>query len=192
MSAHGTENEIKLRVESARTAETLLRSHRFSVTRDRVFEVNRVYDTPDRLLRRKNNVLRVREAGSSCILTLKGSAANSSRHKSRTECETGVSDAAALDKILGGLGYQCVFRYEKYRTEYQRAGEPGTAMLDETPIGIYLELEGPPEWVDSTAAELGYASDRYITASYGTLYHQHCRQIGVVPSHMVFGDLHYT
>jgi adenylate cyclase class 2 len=108
------------------------------------------------------------------------------RHKSREEFETAVSDAANAAKILNRLGFLDCFRYEKYRTEFARSHEPGVVMLDETPIGNFLEIEGPPDWIDETAHELGFDEDKYMTASYGTLYRRHCEAHGRKPSHMVF------
>jgi adenylate cyclase class 2 len=60
-------------------------------------------------------------------------------------------------------------------------------MLDQTPIGDFLELEGSPAWIDRTACALGYSPDDYITASYGALYLARCQARGVEPGHMVFG-----
>ena len=60
-----------------------------------------------------------------------------------------------------------MFRYEKYRTEFRQPRRAGVAMLDETPVGVYLELEGTPHWIDRTARRLGFQESDYITASYG-------------------------
>jgi adenylate cyclase class 2 len=60
------------------------------------------------------------------------------------------------------------------------------ATLDETPIGVFLELEGPAEWIDRVAEELGFDESDYILASYATLYADHCRQRGVKPTDMLF------
>ncbi|MBV9743453.1 MAG: hypothetical protein JO099_06800, partial [Acidobacteriia bacterium] len=83
------------------------------------------------------------------------------------------------------LGFQRVFRYEKYRTEFRR-GRKGVVTLDETPIGTYLELEGPPDWIDGTAALLNFQENDYITLSYGRLYLDWCAQHKVKPGDMVF------
>jgi len=95
-------------------------------------------------------------------------------------------DATALVEILAGLGYRPVFRYEKYRTVYRRIGRPGLAMLDETPIGNFLELEGSPRSIDRMAGELGYSGADYILDSYGKLYLDHCARAGVRPRDMIF------
>ena len=72
--------------------------------------------------------------------------------------------------MLSRLDFIPTFRYEKFRTEYHRAGETGVATLDETPIGVYLELEGAPAWIDRSARRLGFAESDYSTASYYGLY----------------------
>jgi adenylate cyclase class 2 len=59
-------------------------------------------------------------------------------------------------------------------------------MLDETPVGAFLELEGAPRWIDRTARSLGFRESDYITASYGALYRQFCDMKGVAPGNMVF------
>ncbi len=107
------------------------------------------------------------------------------KHKSREEIEFEVSDAAAASTLLQRLGYLPRFVYEKYRTEYiDSAG--GIVTLDETPIGLYAELEGPEDWIDATAKILKIADTEYITASYGALYLRWCEAQALVPGNMVF------
>ena len=43
-------------------------------------------------------------------------------------------------------------------------------VIDETPIGDYAELEGPPGWIDETIARLGVDPASCITDSYGRLF----------------------
>lgn len=179
------ETEVKLRVPSAEAARALLTRAGFRELHSRAFEANSVFDTPARDLMRSSRLLRLRAFRGEAILTFKG-APEPGAHKVRPEVETAASDPHSLQLILESLGYEILFRYEKYRTTLQRAGEPGHALLDETPIGTYLELEGPPEWIDSTAAQLGFTPPDYILLSYGDLYRQHCRQKGIPPTHMVF------
>jgi adenylate cyclase class 2 len=157
----------------------------FRVVKRRVFEANTIYDTEDLSLRSTKRLLRVRSAGRHYTLTFKGAPAVS-RHKVREELETPVEDATAMARILEALGYAPKFRYEKYRTEYRRGREDGLVLLDETPIGVFIELEGPPAWIDRTAAQLGLAESDYLTQSYGSLYLEHCAARGITPGHMVF------
>ena len=163
-----SETEIKLRLESVDAGRATLEAAGFALRVPRSFESNVIYDTPDRALRRAGIVLRLREYRDTSILTLKGPA-SSERYKSREEIETQVEGRGAMAAILGRLGYAPVFRYEKYRAEYARDGR-GAAVLDETPIGVFLELEGEPDWIDESAALLGFSIADYITASYGRLF----------------------
>jgi adenylate cyclase, class 2 len=184
MSSSHRETEIKLRVE-ARAARRLLGRHGFRVCRRRVFESNTVYDTPDFALRRQGSLLRLRRAGRRITLTFKGPA-SVLKHKSREELECRVPDFELLDQIIKGIGFQPVFCYEKVRTEYSGEAGTGTVTLDVTPIGDYLELEGEPEWIDRTARLLGFDESAYITASYASLYLEHCRTSGGSVTAMVF------
>ncbi len=109
-------------------------------------------------------------------------------HKSREEIEFDVSDAAALTKVLDRLGYTPSFRYEKYRTKFAAPGEPGIVSIDETPIGVYLELEGPPEWIDASAARLGFSASEYLTSSYAFLYAEYRRSSPGAPCDMTFTE----
>jgi adenylate cyclase class 2 len=178
------EVEIKLAVPGAAAARRLLRGKGFRVIRPRVFESNDVFDTPELRLRRSASLLRVRAVRREVTLTFKGPPRNS-KHKSREELEVTASNAQTVEAILTRLGFQRVFRYDKYRTEFQR-GKAGIVTLDETPIGTYLELEGPPGWIDRTASLLGFAETDYITLSYGALYLDWCARRGVPPGDMVF------
>lgn len=185
MNAAGIETEIKLRVHSARYATQLLSSHGFIVRTPRHFEVNVVLDTDTGALRAAGELLRLRRAGDHVVLTYKGPA-ESGRHKSREEIEIELPSFPTATLLLDRLGFRERFRYEKFRTEYHRLGDPGVVMLDETPIGDFLEIEGVAHWIDSAARKLGFDESSYITASYGRLFLEWCHENGVRPSDMVF------
>lgn len=179
------EVEIKLAVASVADGEERLRRAGFAPLYERAFEANTVFDTAALELIQSGRLLRLREFRGEALLTFKGPP-EPGPHKTRREIETRVADGAAMQAVLEALGYQAVFRYEKYRTAFARGNEAGHAFLDETPIGCYLELEGAPAWIDQTAAELGFVRQDYITLSYGSLYREHCRKAGIEPAHMVF------
>jgi len=114
-------------------------------------------------------LLRLRQSGNQATLTFKGRG-SSRKYKTRTELESAIKDPEAIEKILGALGFNPVFRYEKYRTEYAKNRSAGHICLDETPAGVFLELEGPTTWIDRTAHSLGFSESHYITATYGQIY----------------------
>lgn len=116
------------------------------------------------------------------------------RYKVRQETEVVLTDAAGLQKIFEGLGLRGWFRYEKYRTTYRLPGRVKWAEgllleLDETPVGMFLELEGPGEAIDRAAKELGYGAKDYILKNYLVLYVEDCRKRGVEAGDMVFGKM---
>jgi adenylate cyclase, class 2 len=112
-------------------------------------------------------------------------------HKIRDEIEAQVSDSANLIKIFEGLGMRGWFRYEKYRTTYQLPAAKSWARgllieLDETPIGTFVELEGPAHAIDRAATELGYSKRDYVLTNYLSLYVEDCRRKGQQPQNMLF------
>jgi adenylate cyclase class 2 len=151
----------------------------------RTLEADQLYDLSGGDLRLSGRLLRLRTRGAKWTLTYKGPAL-SVRHKSREEIETDVADGVALAAILNGLGFNPGFRYEKYRTTFAAEGEAGIVTLDETPIGLFLELEGPADWIDQAAARLGYSAADYVTSSYGALFREFRLINPEVPEDMVF------
>ncbi len=180
------ENEIKLRVQDAESACRKITALGYTVHHDRVHEVNIVCDTADLKLRHKGSLLRVRSAGGKNTVTFKGPGRSGGSHKNREEIEFRASNDQAALALFEKLGFVPIFRYEKYRTEYAKSGAPGVITVDETPIGSFFELEGPPEWVDATARELEFSPTDYIKESYGALYAAHRRGNAGAGRDMVF------
>ena len=114
-------------------------------------------------------------------------------HKVREEIEAQVTDTDNLVKIFEGLGMRGWFRYEKYRSTYQLPATKSWARdllieVDETPIGTFVELEGPPAAIDRAATELGYSKRDYILTNYLALYAEDCRRKGQQPQNMLFSN----
>lgn len=186
------ETEIKLAVRNLAAMRRKIRSLGFRKIRARHFESNVLYDFPDLRLRTARCLLRVRKAGRDWLLTFKGPPAALRDYKSREEVETILTRGKELQAILARLGMRQVFRYEKYRTIFSpksaaQGAREALLTLDETPIGNYLELEGPEAWIDQMASRLGYGREDYITASYAALYRQHCDAQEKALTDMVFG-----
>ena len=185
----GIETEVKLVASgNPASATRLLEGIGFRMSVPRVFEANSVYDTEADRLRAKGELLRLRLAGDVVTLTWKGPAVLTGPHKSRPETEVRVDDFVLADQLLNNLGYRLRFRYDKYRTEFASVEAEGTATLDETPIGLFIELEGAPEWIDRMAERLGYGTDAYVTLSYGALYQNYRREHPRAPAFMTFAD----
>ena len=177
------EIEIKFRVDDLRALISKLRAAKFRMFTKRTHEMNTLYDLPGEVLRKRKELLRIRKYGSEWTLTHK-SKGKTGRHSSREELETGVADGKKMDAILRALGYAPSFRYEKFRAEWTDG--KGQVVVDETPIGNFCEIEGPPRWIDATAKKLGVSQTDYITKNYATLFLEWKRQTKSRAEEMTF------
>jgi len=177
------EIEIKFRVTNLSELSRKLRFAGFRLETSRTHEMNTLYDLPGQVLRNRRELLRLREYGKSWKLTHK-SGGKISRHSSRTELETGVSDGGKMDLILRALGYSPSFRYEKFRAEWTDG--KGQVVVDHTPIGDFCEIEGKPRWIDATAKKLGVHPEAYITKNYATLFGEWKEEAGSGAEEMTF------
>jgi adenylate cyclase, class 2 len=182
------EIEIKFRVGDLRALARKLRQAGFHLATRRTHEMNTLYDLPGEKLRKRNELLRIRKYGTDWTLTHK-SGTKRGRHSSRVELETRVADGKKLDAILRALGYAPTFRYEKFRSEWidkKRQDGKGVVVVDETPIGNFCEIEGPPRWIDATAKKLGVKPEDYITKNYATLFTEWKQETKSTANEMTF------
>jgi adenylate cyclase class 2 len=169
----GVETEIKFSVDDLAALARRLESAGFQLETPRTFESNVLYDTPDRMLRARTEIVRIRFYGGKWTLThkrLPDEGPGEDRHKHRMETETGIDDGEALAEVFRSLGLVPAFRYEKWRSEWSDGD--GHCVVDETPIGNFAELEGEAEWIDRIAAQLDVSPAQYMTLSYGRLFEQ--------------------
>jgi adenylate cyclase, class 2 len=188
-------HEIEVKLRCADLAAFARAGIVLEVERARHFEDNWLLDTPAHALGRRGAVLRVRVADGEGLLTYKekaGQDAPASEFKLRVEIETPLGAPSKAIEIFERLGYRKVFRYQKYRTVY-RAALPGDGsrhlkvMLDETPLGNFVELEGEEEAIAEAVELLGAARRDRILDSYIALQAAHCRRLGRPLEDMVFG-----
>jgi adenylate cyclase class 2 len=208
------ETEIKLKIDDPRSFLRTLNKLGAKVVSPRSHELNLIFDTPDGGLAKHGQLLRIRtetpaapgknssrKSSSRSLLTFKSppdqlamgpvAPPEDRRHKVREEIELVLTDPASLQKIFEGLGLKGWFRYEKYRTAYRfpvrfKWARGLVVDFDETPIGTFVELEGPGPAIDQAARELGYDSGDYVLKNYLVLYLDDCRRRNLQPSHMLF------
>jgi adenylate cyclase, class 2 len=181
------ETEIKFRVEDVAGLNRQLEDAGFQLETPRSFESNILYDTPDRKMRSRTEILRLRSYAGRWILThkrLPDVGPGEDTHKHRIETETEIANGDALASVFQSLGLTPAFRYEKWRSEW--ADDEGHCVVDETPIGNFAELEGPAEWIDLAAKRLGVDPEQYITLSYGRLFDQWREQHGSSAQDLTF------
>jgi adenylate cyclase class 2 len=184
------ETEIKFLLTDLAEFSGRLSGAGFTLQTVRSFESNVLYDTQDRSLRSRTEILRIRGYAGRWTLTHKrppdqGPAED--RHKHRIETETEVADGEALATVFLSLGLVPAFRYEKWRTEWTDGD--GHCVVDETPIGNYAELEGSAAWIDRSAARLGIDPSQYITLSYGRLFDQWRQQHHAMVEDLTFAAI---
>ncbi len=187
------ETEIKFRVADVSALAERLRAAGFRLETPRQFESNVLYDTPDRSMRARTEILRVRSYGGRWTVTHKripDDGVGEDRHKHRVETETEVADGTVLAEIFQSLGLVEAFRYEKWRSEWTDG--TGHCLVDETPIGDFAELEGSPEWIDGAAERLGVAHSEYLTLSYGRMFEAWRAEHHSDAEHLTFGAVAAT
>jgi adenylate cyclase class 2 len=106
--------------------------------------------------------------------------------KVREELETVVGDGSLLVRVLESLGFHVWFRYQKYREEF--ALDDVIIALDETPVGVFVEIEGGDRGIADTAEALGRGPADYLIDSYRRLYLSDCDTRGVAVGDMLFED----
>ncbi len=184
------EVEVKFRVPDPGELTRRLKDLGFQEETPRTFERNVLYDTPDRRLRSETAILRIRHYGDRWVVTHKCLPQNTdpaSPHKEREETETIVQDGQAIGHIFTKLGFEPAFIYEKWRTEFSDA--TGHCVIDETPIGIYAELEGPSPWIDETSRKLGLDPSALLTLSYGRLFDRWRQETGSPAQNLTFNEI---
>jgi adenylate cyclase class 2 len=178
------ENELKIPVEALGPIRDRLRrlgAEPLSKTRH---EANILFDTADSNLRNSGQVLRLRRVGDQRVLTFKGHASFDGPVKQRLEIEVEVSSAEATTELLRSLGFAITLRYEKFRESWRL--NDVHIDLDRTPIGSFIEVEGPPGALGGIARRLGLDPDNAISESYIGLWLEHRRRHPELGRDMVF------
>ena len=162
------ETEIKLRLKGPDEGRDALRGLGARLVRERHFEDNLLFNDDRGALGASGSVLRLRRTPAGGVLTFKGPRKVEAGMRSRPELETPVGDPDAMQAILVGLGFRPAFRYQKYRETYEWEGQE--IVIDETPIGTFLEIEGDREGIARAATLLGFSPRDYLVASYVALF----------------------
>lgn len=183
MTATLLEREIKLPFASVEEARTAVLAAGCTPLLGRRLQEDALLDTDDEQLRRRRCVLRVRIENGKSRITFKGPVQPSAM-KLREERETLVGDGEMLLGIFEELGLHVWFRYEKYREEFSHGD--AIVAIDETPVGIFVEIEGSEAGIEAMAGALGRTPTDYVVDSYRSLFLRHRDACGLTSSDMVF------
>ena len=162
------ESELKIPVTNLDAVRAALQRARATVEQLAAREVNLLLDTEDGRLRNSGSVLRLRQHGARNILTFKGPVSYEGSIKVREEYETEFANFPRMIEVFEHLGFAVYMRYEKDREEWLLEGY--SVVLDHTPMGNFVEVEGPPERLEGTAVLLGLDTNAAIRGSYVGLW----------------------
>ena len=168
------EIEAKFYVSKLDLIRMRLQSLEALLIQERVLETNIRFDLPDGGLASEGRVLRLRQ-DTEAKLTYKGPSTTEHGILNHVEIEFTVQDHEKAKLLVEALGYQRVFYYEKFRTTYQL--EDCHVMLDELPIGRFVEIEGEGvESIQKLAVKLGLDIGASIPTSYLILFKTYCQK----------------
>lgn len=152
---------------------------------DEVHELNLLLDREIAPLQDSFQRLRLRLSGTVATLTYKRSLKKADGVAFREEIETEIADFDNTRLILERLGYTTRFIYEKYRSVFSY--EDCFLMLDDTPIGTYLEIEADSrERIMEIAVLLGLDPATAIAAGYHQLFLEWKAAVGFDGENMIF------
>jgi adenylate cyclase, class 2 len=168
-SRSGVESEVKLRIQDPEVGrKTVLRIGGLPME-PRHFEDNIFIDDDEGSVLSRGSLLRIRRVGEKGVLTFKGPRQVVEGIKTREEIEVALPDPETVERLFAALGYKAIFRYQKYREVFR--WRDVEIVVDETPIGSYLEVEGEIEAIHAAAAAMGFRPEDYISDSYASLFY---------------------
>jgi adenylate cyclase class 2 len=176
------ETEVKIRVLDLTTIAARIEAAGGALAAARVHERNVRYEDAHNSLTPAGRVLRLRQ-DTRVRLTYKEPRAGDGG-MSRTELEVTVSDFETAHLLLEALGFHAAWEYEKYRTTYTLAG--CEIVLDETPMGAFIEVEGAAPQIDEVLARIGLADAPRIVESYSELFVRVRERLGLAAQHLTF------
>ncbi len=183
---HNLEVEVKFHVPDLTAFRQRLLDAGARPIKPRTYERNIRFDNAWEGLRRKGQLLRLRQ-DDRARLTFKGIAPEdaASEVKVREELEVEVSDFDTLARLLEKVGFEPLQVYEKYRETFSLDGVE--IVLDEMPFGNFVELEGAEKQIKQLAGRLALDWDRRVLQNYLAL-------MGLLKNHhnLPFQDLTFT
>jgi len=185
---HRSETELKIPVTDLDAVRDALVRHAATQIHPMAREVNILLDADDDRLRKSGSILRLRTYGEQHLVTFKGPVKYIGRIKERPEYEVSCDDTGRMADLFRHLGFSAIARYEKYR-EAWLFGEV-EVVLDHTPMGDFVEVEGAPETLHATAVALGLDPERAVRGSYLSLWSEYrtSRHGENLPDDMVFPE----
>ncbi|MBT3311461.1 MAG: class IV adenylate cyclase [Desulfobacterales bacterium] len=138
----------------------------------KTYEMNILFDDPDRNLLNKKSVLRLRK-DTKTKLTLKSSPGISDDESDKQfkifrELEVEVASFSTMKSIIESLGFQKTLMYEKWRETFLY--KDIVICFDNMPFGDFLEIEGEKDTIKLFVHKTGMKWGKRILFSYPQLF----------------------
>lgn len=181
-----TEVEAKFYIADLVGVETRLEAEGAELVQARAHQHNLRFDRLDGELHAAHKVLRLRQDDQASI-TYKGPNVLEDGVFRRDEIEFEIADFEAAKKLLEALWYQTIMVNEKYRTTYSLWGL--LWMLDELPLGKFLEIEGRhPQDIQAAAIRLGLDWEARLQHGYYQLFARAKEALGLDLRDLTFAN----
>ena len=167
-----TELKVKLTPDDFRSVKERLEQLGSLLKTESQSELNILFDYQDRRLQEAGCALRLRSYAGESLLTYKGPVQEDPLLKSRPEIQTRVTHPDATREILARLGLRPQFLYAKEREtrSWVVGGAELEICLDQTPVGLYIEIEGSAPAIRAAARRLNINLENAVRETYVTLY----------------------
>ncbi|PON17045.1 class IV adenylate cyclase [Candidatus Entotheonella serta] len=182
------EIEVKFIVDDLTALRQRITELEASLHHPRTYEDNWCFDTPDQRLHQEDRLLRLRRDHRVLLTYKEPPPTADTEFKVRQEYEIEVSDFEQARALVEKLGFAPSLRYEKYRETF-RYGKT-EILLDETPLGAFVEIEGSRESIDVITQQLSLDNANRITASYGDIFEAVRTTYNLSFNDMTFDNFH--
>lgn len=182
------EIELKFQINSEDIVgiHNKLRDLGFFISKQRVHEMNMMYDNKSELMQKTNGRIRIRKSGNDIEFAYK-KPLDQGHIKKEIEYEVTVSDLPNLTQIIEMMEFYPTTSYERYRAEYVKDGVKVT--LDEYPFSSFVEIEGDEEDIVEVSNQLGFDISSNLKDPCDTLFRRWREDRGLAfKPHMNFDD----
>jgi predicted adenylyl cyclase CyaB len=175
------EIEIKiLEINKEEIIKKILATEGTLVTPQRLL-VAQKFDTPNKDIKNKNNLFRIRKDGEKVEVTYKINRNQDDGFRKAEEIQTTVGDFETMQNIILALGFVPTQYQEKKRTTYSLCKT--LVEIDELPnIPAYIEVEGEEKNISEVVQLLGFLPEEISTLSASDVL----RHYNVDPKHVAF------
>lgn len=148
----------------------------------KAFERTVRFDTNDQVLEKSGRFLRTR-TGFKNVITFKRKI-DSDDFKEREEIEFEISDPEKMNYILKNLGFSKILIMEKNREKWNYKNTE--VVLDELPMGNYIEIEGEKESIFEVVKDFQLNIDDKITGTYWDIWREFANKNKIDNENIIF------